>query len=94
MISSYVSFNEQSCNTCDYFLQINSDIDNGDCLWIIRNPVPIAYNDNVSSTYRTWGKDCPCWAEKKLQKVVDRWATLGYNYIIDTNSPGKYHDHL
>lgn len=52
---------EKSCGTCDYFSETNSDIYSGDCLWILRNPVPIAYSDNVSSTYRTWGEECACW---------------------------------
>ena len=64
MISSYVSINEQSCGTCIYFSQNNPEIDSGDCWWILRNPVPIAYSDNVNSTYRTWGEDCPCWSGK------------------------------
>ena len=81
MICSYVSINEQSCGTCEYFSQDHSNTTCGTCWWATKNPVPIAYVENISVTYAAWGKDCPCW----IEKVVDIQAALGYNYTIDTN---------
>lgn len=70
MISSYVSMKEQSCGTCEYFALDDQNTYCGTCLWSTKNPVPIAYTDNILydgniiGTYRTWGTDCPCWSEK------------------------------
>ena len=72
MISSDASIEDigQFCDNCEYFNPDKTDASFGICLWSSRNPVPIAYTDNISYighisiTRRYWGKDCPCWSVK------------------------------
>ena len=73
--------NEQTCGTCDHFKRDQVNTTSGTCWWATKNPVPISYTENISLTYSTWGKNCPCWVEK----MVDIQADLGYNYTIDPN---------
>ena len=68
IISEFRPITEKSCGTCEYFTSDHSNTTSGTCWWATKNPVPIAYTDNISITYSTWGEDCPCWTEKNSPK--------------------------
>lgn len=61
---------EKSCGTCTYYSIDDSAYTGGWCQWASFNSVPVAFPESESSTYRTWGEDCPCWeADDPVENV-------------------------